>query len=148
MYLPSLVTGILVDRVGRGPMVVAAGGTLLLAGITAATVSGNSLGGLVIALCLLGLGWNMGLISGTALVIDATVPATRPRVQGTLDVLVALAGAGGGALSGVVKAQTDYATLALGGGCLAVLLLPVVLWAQRSRHLGVDHRLAATSDLS
>ena len=59
---------------------------------------------LIVALALLGLGWNFGLISGTALVVDATVPANRPRTQGAIDVLVALAGAGGGVMSGVVMA--------------------------------------------
>lgn len=132
MFLPSLVTGRLVDRVGRAPMAVVAGVTLLLAGVVGATVPGDSLPGLVLALVLLGVGWNIGLISGTALVIDGTVPATRPRVQGTIDVLIALAGAGGGALSGVVEAQTSYPTLALGGGALALFLIPVVLWSQMS----------------
>jgi len=36
MWLPSLVTGALVDKFGRTPMVVAAGGTLLAAGLVAA----------------------------------------------------------------------------------------------------------------
>ncbi|MEZ5323349.1 MAG: MFS transporter [Microthrixaceae bacterium] len=127
MYLPSLVTGRLVDRVGRTPMVVAAGVVLLTAGVTAASVPPTSMPGLIGALMLLGLGWNLGLISGTALVVDATVPANRPRVQGTLDVLVALAGAGGGAMSGVVAAQSSYRTLALAGGALSIVLVPIVL---------------------
>lgn len=131
MYLPSLVTGRLVDRVGRTPMVAAAGVVLLLAGVTAASVPPDSLLGLILALVLLGVGWNFGLISGTALVIDATVPANRPRVQGTLDVLVALAGAGGGAMSGVVAAQTSYETLALAGGALSLILIPVIFRHQR-----------------
>jgi len=133
MFLPSLVTGRLVDRLGRTTMVIAAGTTLLLAGITAASVPSSSLVGLVVGLVLLGLGWNIGLISGTALVIDGTVPANRPKVQGTIDVLIALAGAGGGAVSGVVKAQTDYATLALGGGVLALALIPVVVWSNSAK---------------
>jgi MFS family permease len=132
MYLPSLLTGVLVDRIGRTPMAVAAAVTLLLAGVTAATAPEDSMPMLVVALVLLGLGWNMGLISGTALVVDATSPVDRPRVQGTIDVAVALAGAGGGAVSGVVKAQTSYATLSLAGGALSLLLVPVVIWAQRA----------------
>ncbi|MDH6281678.1 MFS family permease [Rhodococcus sp. LBL1] len=133
MYLPSLVTGVLVDRVGRLPMAAAAGVTLLLAGVTAAFAPGDSLALLIVALALLGLGWNFGLISGTALVVDATVPENRPRTQGTIDVLIALAGAGGGAVSGVVMSATDYATLSLGGGALALLLIPVLFWARRDR---------------
>lgn len=137
MYLPSLVTGALVDRIGRVPMAAAAGVTLLLAGVTAALAPGDSLALLIVALALLGLGWNFGLISGTALVVDATVPENRPRTQGTIDVLIALAGAGGGAVSGVVMSATDYATLALGGGALALVLIPVLFWARRDRNASV-----------
>jgi len=133
MYLPSLVTGVLVDKVGRLPMAAASGITLLLAGVTAAVAPADSLALLIVALALLGIGWNFGLISGTALVVDATVPENRPRTQGTIDVLIALAGAGGGAVSGVVMSATDYATLSLGGGALALALIPVLFWARRDR---------------
>ncbi len=131
MYLPSLVTGVLVDKVGRVPMAVAAGLTLLLAGVTAAVAPGDSLGLLIVALALLGLGWNFGLIAGTALVVDSTAPATRASTQGSLDVLIALAGAGGGVASGLVMATTSYGTVSLLGGVLSLLLLPVVFWAAR-----------------
>ncbi|XID94642.1 MFS transporter [Paenibacillaceae bacterium WGS1546] len=131
MYLPSLVTGILVDRFGRNAMAYAAGVTLLLAGLLAAWAPGSSMPWLVVALALLGLGWNFGLISGTAQVVDATTIHTRAKMQGNLDVLIALTGAGGGALSGVVVAHSSYGALSLIGGALALLLLPVVLWARR-----------------
>jgi MFS family permease len=129
MFLPSPITGVLVDRVGRMPMVVAAGLTLLASGVIAAAAPGDSMVLLTAALVLLGLGWNFGLISGTALVVDATPPRTRARTQGAVDVLVALAGAGGGALSGWVVAGSGFATLALGGGLLALLLVPTVAWS-------------------
>jgi MFS family permease len=132
MYLPSLVTGVLVDRVGRTPMAIAAGVTLLLAGVTAALAPADSLALLIVALALLGLGWNFGLIAGTALVVDNTEPANRARTQGTLDVLIALAGAGAGVMSGIVVAGASYAVLALSGGVLALLLIPVLLWARMS----------------
>lgn len=131
MFLPSLVTGVLVDKVGRVPMAVASGVTLLLAGVTGAVAPGDSMVLLVLSLALLGLGWNFGLIAGTALIVDATTPATRARTQGTVDVLIALAGAGGGAMSGVVMAGSGYATLALGGGVLSLLLIPVLFLTRR-----------------
>ncbi len=133
MYLPSLVTGVLVDRVGRAPMVVAAAVTLLMAGIAAAAAPVDSIPLLILALVLLGLGWNMGLISGTALVVDSTTLDDRARVQGLIDVGVALAGAGGGAASGLVKASTSYATLSLVGGSLSLVLIPVALWSISTR---------------
>ncbi|MBO0985863.1 MFS transporter, partial [Rathayibacter sp. SD072] len=132
MYLPSLVTGALVDRVGRAPVAAASGALLLLAGLVAALAPGESLVGTIAALVLLGLGWNLGLISGTALVVAGTVMQDRARTQGTLDVLIALAGAGAGVLSGVVVAGPGYAALSLGGGVLALLLLPVLVRLRRS----------------
>lgn len=133
MFLPSPITGLLVDRVGRMPMVIAAGVTLLSAGVVAAAAPADSMILLTLALMLLGLGWNFGLISGTALVVDATPIQTRARTQGSIDVLVALSGAGGGVLSGVVVAGAGFATLALLGGLLSLLLIPMVVWSSWDR---------------
>lgn len=131
MFLPSPITGILVDRVGRIPMSIAGAVTLLLAGIVAAMAPTHSLVLLIVALTLLGLGWNFGVIAGTALVVDSTPPDQRGRTQGSIDVLVALAGAGGGAASGIVMAATGYSMLALLGGVLSLLLIPVLWWTRR-----------------
>ncbi|MGG3466896.1 MFS transporter [Neobacillus pocheonensis] len=130
MYLPSLITGILVDKVGRTAMAIASGATLLAAGVLAAIAPAGSMLILIIALAMLGLGWNFGVISGTALIVDATHPSTRAKTQGTVDVLIALSGASGGALSGMVVAQTSYTTLSLAGGILSLLLIPVVIWSR------------------
>ncbi|MDN4865385.1 MFS transporter [Priestia megaterium] len=134
MYLPSLVTGILIDKIGRTAMTIASGVTLLLAGFVAAIAPSSSMSFLVLALCLLGLGWNLGLISGTAQIVDATEPSTRAKTQGTIDVLIALAGASGGALSGMVVAHSSYATLSLSGGILSLVLIPVVIWAHGGKN--------------
>lgn len=129
MFLPSLITGVLVDRYGRVTMSIASGAILLLAGLLAALAPADSLVLLIVALALLGLGWNLGVISGTALIVDATEPAQRAVTQGKVDVLIALTGATGGALSGIVVAHSSYAILSLSGGCLALLLIPVIVWS-------------------
>lgn len=131
MYLPSLITGILVDKIGRTAMAIASGVTLLFAGILAAVAPGDSMLGLVIALSLLGIGWNFGLISGTTQIVDSTEPSQRAKIQGTVDVFIALAGASGGAMSGMVVASSSYSTLSLAGGLLSLLLIPVVIWARK-----------------
>lgn len=133
MYLPSLFTGILVDKIGRTAMSIASGFVLLLAGLIAALAPANSQLLLILALALLGLGWNIGLISGTALIVDATDSADRAKKQGAIDVLVALAGATGGILSGVVVALTNYTILSFVGGALALGLIPVVLWSRKRK---------------
>lgn len=140
MYLPSLATGRLVDRVGRIPMALAAAGTLLLAGVIGAVAPGDSMALITLSLVLLGLGWNFGLIAGTALIVDSTSLETRARTQGSVDVLIALSGAAGGVLSGVVVGLSNFPVLALAGGLLALAFAPVALWhAGRHRSAAPDH---------
>lgn len=134
MYLPSLVTGILVDKLGRTVMAIASGTTLLLAGLIAAFAPGDSMFLLVMALILLGIGWNFGLISGTALIVDSTETSTRAKTQGTVDVLIALSGAAGGALSGIIVAGSSYPTLSFIGALLSLLLIPVMVWSRGDKN--------------
>lgn len=82
MLLPSPFSGWLVDRFGYLSISVAAGVTLLAAGLIAAWAPVDSVATLILALVLLGLGWNLGLVSGTTLVTDAVPLATRARTQG------------------------------------------------------------------
>jgi MFS family permease len=129
MFLPSPLSGWLVDRFGPIPVAVAAGATLLAAGVLAATAPVDSVPLLTLALALLGLGWNFGLVSGTAIL--AAVPlAVRARTQGKVDVTIALAGAGGGLASGIVVAAAGYPALSLLGGVLALLILPIVAFSR------------------
>ncbi|WP_420539758.1 MFS transporter [Paenibacillus polymyxa] len=133
MYLPSLVTGILVDKIGRIVMAMASAVTLLLAGVVAALAPTDSMVMLIVALSLLGIGWNFGLISGTALIVDSTTTSNQAKVQGSVDVLIALAGASGGALSGMIVANSSYSILSYAGGILALALLPIMLWMRPKR---------------
>ncbi|WP_462421915.1 MFS transporter [Salinicoccus sp. Marseille-QA3877] len=131
MYLPSPLTGILVDKIGRPAMAIAGGLILLASGIIAATASGESFLMMNLSLILLGLGWNFGLISGTALIVDSVNPATRAKTQGTVDVFIALGGATGGAMSGMVVAGSSFEVLSIFGGLLSLLLIPMVFWSVR-----------------
>ncbi|MCM3654117.1 MFS transporter [Metabacillus litoralis] len=128
MYLPSPLTGLLVDKFGRTTMAIASGATLLVAGLVAAFAPADSLLLLILALVLLGVGWNIGLLTGTALIIDSTHLSVRAKTQGIFDVFVALSGAAGGALSGMVVAHSSYTILSISGAVLSLLLIPVVVW--------------------
>ena len=128
MYLPSLGTGILVDKLGRTFMVIASGVTLSIAGLLAAFAPGESFFWIAVALILLGLGWNFGLISGTAIIIDSTNMKTRAKTQGSVDVWVALSGTAGSLLSGIIVAYSSYAILGFVGAYLSLLLIPLIIW--------------------
>ncbi len=125
MFLPSPLTGLLVDRIGGRRVAGASGPLLLAAGAVAALSPAGSAPALGAALVLLGLGWNFGLISGTAIVTGALPPDRRATTQGLVDVGLAAAGAAGSLASGLVVGLAGYPALALAGGLAALLTLPV-----------------------
>jgi predicted MFS family arabinose efflux permease len=63
----------------------------------------------------------------------STIRRATWTTRAAVDVLIAIAGASGGALSGMVVDASSYATLSLAGGFLAVLLLPAVTWYRAGR---------------
>jgi MFS family permease len=126
MYLPSPLSGWLVDRFGARVVAALSGVTLLAAGIVAMAAPVDSVPVLSLALALLGLGWSFGLVSGTAMLADALPLDTRARTQGSVDLWIAVAGSAGGMASGVVVATTSYSTLAIVGGLVAATVVPIV----------------------
>ena len=123
MFLPAPLSGLLVDKFGTRAVAVSAGLVLLAAGGLAALAPPQSTALVALALILLGLGWSLGLVAGTT-VLTTSVPTTvRASVQGQADVAVALSGAAGGLLSGLVFAWIDFRGL---GFTLAALSLVVV----------------------
>ncbi|MFC3892790.1 MFS transporter [Lentzea rhizosphaerae] len=127
MFLPSPLSGWLVDRFGRLPVIAASGVTLLTAGLVAGFAPAESVALLTVALGLLGLGWNLGLVSGTALITDAVPLESRASVQGRIDMAIAVAGATGGMASGFVVASSSYPALSFAGGIIALALVPLVV---------------------
>lgn len=129
MWLPSPITGRLVDRFSPAP-VSACGGAVLVASGLLAAAAGASAPTLAVALVLLGVGWNLSIVGGTALVTELTALDERARVQGSVDLGVALAGAVGGLSSGAVLAATNFQVLGL---LAAALTSAIILGAGRAR---------------
>ncbi|GAA2865677.1 MFS transporter [Nonomuraea rubra] len=141
MYLPSPLSGWLVDRYSHLTIAVTAALALLAAGIVAATAPGGSVASFAVALALLGLGWNLGLVAGTTIITDSVPLAVRARSQGLVDLSIAIAGAVGGLVSGFLVAAAGYPVLAVGGGILALAIVPVVISTARGRRApGVTDR--------
>jgi MFS family permease len=129
MFLPSPVTGVLVDRVGRLQVIGASGVVLVLAGGLALPSSGHDTGLVIAALVLLGIGWNLGLIGGSTLLTDSIPLAQRARAQGRADLAMGLAGALGSLASGPVMHGGGFGVLALVGGFMGAALVVVALRA-------------------
>ncbi|MZE55123.1 MFS transporter [Streptomyces sp. SID5770] len=126
MFLPSPLSGLLVDRIGGRRVATTAGTVLLGAALLAGLAPPTSVLLLACALVLLGAGWNMALLGGTAMLTDAAPAENRAAVQGLADVGMSVAGATGGMASGLVMGGTGYPVLAVAAGALALAVLPAV----------------------
>ena len=119
MYALSPIVGKMADRFGR-VRVIQAGVLILLASTAIAGIEPryNSVQ-LGIGLFLLGLGWSCTLVAGSTLLSESVSEHYRTSVQGTSDLVMNLAGAGGGALAGVIIANLSY------GWLCAIASIPV-----------------------
>jgi MFS family permease len=132
MFAPAPLSGWLTDRFGPRPVATGAGAVLAAAGVLAA-VGSTSATLLTVAVILLGLGWNLGLVSGSVLLTAGLPAAERPRTEGWGEAGMSVAAAGGGAASGVVVATGGYPVLGLGGAVVAVAMLAALGWASIRR---------------
>ncbi|RMG96522.1 MAG: MFS transporter [Chloroflexi bacterium] len=100
MYGLSGVTGRLVDKYGRFPVIF--WGTFILIASALITPLSPSVLNLSVALFLLGLGWNFCFVAGSSLLSDGLTAVERGRIQGVGEMLVAVASGLGGLGSGFV----------------------------------------------
>jgi MFS family permease len=127
MYAASPAMGYLTDRLGRRPVILTGVG-LLLAACAVAGTAGHNTPQLGVGLALLGLGWSGTMVAGSTLLSESVSVAVRPAAQGLSDIVMGVAGAGAGALSGIVVEWNGYPTLAL---CAALATVPLVALALR-----------------
>lgn len=126
MYAFSPVFGWLADRWGR-TTVILLGQAILLASLLVNFSAPDSVPAVTVALVLLGLGWSASTVSSSALLTESVEPQDRTTVQGFSDTVMSLAGAGGGALAGLVLAAVGYGLLNVWTISLVVLVVIAVL---------------------
>ena len=112
MYAFSPVFGWLTDHVGRRP-VIFSGIALLLAACALSGSAGHGTTRLAAGLMTLGLGWSATMVAGSTLLSESIPVELRASAQGLSDLLMGLAGAMAGAISGVIVAAWGYPILTL-----------------------------------
>jgi predicted MFS family arabinose efflux permease len=140
MYGPSFFTGSLIARFGA-PKIVATG-LLLEAGAATVGLTGITALHFWATLIVLGLGWNLGFVGASALVLETHRPQERNKVQAFNDFLVFGMMAVGSFLSGQLLANYGwsavnlvvYPPVLLG---LAVLTMASLARRRRARGLAV-----------
>jgi MFS family permease len=136
MYALSPVAGWLTDRLGRRPVVLIGTGLLVLACAVAGT-AGHRTGWLTVGLFLLGLGWSCTMVAGSTLLSESVPVDVRPAAQGLSDLMMGVAGAAAGAVSGFVVEFSGYAVLNLLAATAVVPLVALALRPVRAPSLGV-----------
>lgn len=129
MFGLSPISGRLTDQFGSVPIILLGLAVVASSSILAAVAPPDGGVILFIALFLLGYGWNLGFVAGSALLTTGLTLDARTRLQGITEALIWSSAAAASLGSGVVVAAAGYATLGLLGG--ALVILPVVLVVAR-----------------
>jgi MFS family permease len=128
MYAFSILSGRMTDRWGRGQVIILGSTVMIISCLMAAPSSG--LIPLIVALFLLGLGWNFAYVAGSTLLADQLSPGERAKTQGFNDLWLNLASASSQAISGVVYAVGGYGIMALAAAAAAIVPLSAAAWWQ------------------
>ena len=86
MFLPGFLTGHLIKKFGV-VRIIATGAAILLISVLVA-LNGVTFNHFLVALALLGIGWNFTFTGGTILITEVHTSAERAKVQGTNDFLI------------------------------------------------------------
>ncbi|MBM6620850.1 MFS transporter [Micrococcaceae bacterium RIT802] len=135
MYALSPLVGLLADRRGRIATMLIGDAVLVAALLTAGLGASHTLA-VTTGLVLLGIGWSLATIAGSAFVAESVAAGHRVPIQGLSDALMGVAGALGAAGSGVVLALIGFRGLGL--GCLVVVLLVAALAVRQERRQVAD----------
>jgi MFS family permease len=127
MFGLSPISGRLTDRYGSVAVILAGLAVSALASVMAAVAPPDGGVILFVALFLLGYGWNLGYVAGSALLTRDLSLAERTRLQGLTDGLIWSSAAAASLGSGLVVAAASYAALGLLGAALVVVPAMLVI---------------------
>jgi MFS family permease len=133
MLGPSPVTGSLADRVSPGPVAAGGAALLLAAGVGGALAQPASAVQATTFLLVLGLGWNLAVVAGSALLTADLPEGARPRLEAAGEVAMGLAAAVGAMGAGVIASAAGWAAMTVIGGVIGVLAAAGLL-VSGSRH--------------
>ncbi|WP_313055514.1 MFS transporter [Pseudomonas lopnurensis] len=127
MFLPAFVAGTWVDRLGS--VRVALGGAAILAASAAIAIAGDGFQHFLLSSCLLGVGWNLMLVSGTTLLGSGHRPEERPAAQGLMELGNGCAAAAMSFACGVLITGIGWS--AVNAGMLALVAIAALLLGGR-----------------
>jgi MFS family permease len=133
MFAPGFFTGHLIKRFGA--LSIMGVGVLLNAACIAVALSGVDLHQFLIALFLLGVGWNFLFTGSTTLSLKTYTPEEKDRAQGALNFFVFATTALSSFASGVLVTTSGWQLLNAGSLIPVVLTGAAIVWlARQQRH--------------
>ncbi len=137
MFAPSPVTGWLSDRLGSVRVAAFGIGLLLAIGVLGARLDLNSESTMLIFLTSVGIGWNAGIVGGSALLAASVPDDLRPRSEGLGEVAMGLGAAAGAPGAGLIVAFGGLGTLSIVAALAAALALGAIGLGSRHGPRGV-----------
>ena len=131
MFALSPISGRLTDRFGSSAVVMSGLIVVAFSAVLSAVAPPDGGPILFVALFLLGYGWNLGFVAGSAMLTHGLALAERTRLQGLTDALIWSSAAAASLGSGVVVALAGFTALGILGASLVVI--PVWLVVTRRR---------------
>jgi MFS family permease len=128
MFALSPISGRLTDRFGSLRVIAVGLATLAVSGVMAALAPMDGGATLFVALFLLGFGWNLGFVAGSALLASGVTLGERTRVQGLTDAMIWTSAALASLSSGLVLALASYTVLGLIGALLVIVPAAMLLF--------------------
>jgi MFS family permease len=135
MYALSPISGRLTDRFGSATIATTGLVVVALSALLSAVAPPTGGPLLFIALFLLGYGWNLGFVAGSAVLTHGLEVTERTRLQGLTDALIWSSSAAASIGSGFVVAVAGFTALGLLGA--ALVAFPIWLVIVRRRLLAV-----------
>lgn len=131
MFAPGFVTGYLIKRFGV--LQIMGAGVLLNLICIAVALSGVELHHFLLALFLLGIGWNFLFTGGTTLSLETFTAAEKDKTQGALNICVFVTMALTSFASGALVTTHGWQLLNLGSLALVALTGASLLWLAMQR---------------
>jgi MFS family permease len=131
MYAPGFVTGDLIKRFGVLTIIVA--GVALMASCVVVALAGDTVAHFLVALILVGVGWNFMYTGGTTLLTEAYTPPEKAKTQGANDFIIFTTMGVSSFASGALVSTAGWEKMNLGAIPVLAIALGAVLWLALSR---------------
>jgi MFS family permease len=133
MFVPSFFTGHLIKRFGALPIM--GSGVLLMIVCVLIALSDVALMQFLLALLLLGIGWNFLYVGGSTLLTEAYLPEEKNKAQGAMDFFVFSSVAASSFASGVLITTQGWTWINLGSLLPLTMVAAALLWMAQQRAL-------------